>query len=133
MTLQEKLDELLRVCDSASEGPWSSHRQQDCPQLNCHEIELRNKQGGALYRSTSYGLMDADGRFISVARTEMPRLVRAVKKLVEQRDKLVRDFEVSQTLFYEDTTGERLDTEEEVKQEISELNAEIAAILKGEE
>lgn len=75
------LDELQKLCDAATPGPWTHHRQQHCPQINCHEIELRTRHGGALYRSTSYGLMEVDGEFISAARTEMPKLIKRVHDL----------------------------------------------------
>jgi len=73
------LDDLQKLCDAATEGPWTHHRQQHCPQINCHEIELRTCHGGALYRSTSYGLMEVDGEFICAARTEIPKLIKAIK------------------------------------------------------
>lgn len=84
------LDDLQKICDAATEGPWTHHRQQHCPQINCHEIELRTCHGGALYRSTSYGLMEVDGEFICAARTEMPKLIKRVKNLEAFVDFILR-------------------------------------------
>ena len=94
------LDELQKICDAATPGPWTHHRQQHCPQINYHEIELRTRHGGALYRSTSYGLMEVDGEFISAARTEMPKLIDRARKL-EAALQLAKD--KLKTVYFEQT------------------------------
>lgn len=74
---KERLEEIKRLCDAATPGPWNSHafgvRRQDYTHV------YRVERGLA-----SVGACNADNEFIAASRATIPELLAAHEKAVEQ-------------------------------------------------
>jgi hypothetical protein len=86
MTLQQKLEEIKERAEKATDGPW----------LNDERIVLQDSgiQPHICYSYTAdgYSLTDKpieNAEFIAHARTDVPLLLKALAKCIEQRDELL--------------------------------------------
>lgn len=89
--LQQKLDEIKSRCDKATPGPWSERRWND----DGHIIEVNDSTGWkkdfpqayiACLGGWGYSLKHDNGAFITHSRTDIPKLLAVIEKLMEQRD-----------------------------------------------
>lgn len=83
----QKLDEMQARCDAATEGPWTATFD-DADRWTCITGQGRDL-GGGLWMvcpevATCEGEPDGDAEFIAAARTDMPRLIDALKAVLEE-------------------------------------------------
>lgn len=84
--IMQALDEMQARCDAATEGPWTATFD-DADRWTCITGQGRDL-GGGLWMvcpevATCEGEPDGDAEFIATSRTDMPRLVAALKAVLE--------------------------------------------------
>lgn len=118
MTIQEALDEIKARADKATPGPW--HLTTTYAMGEAWENIIGN--GKQLFEMRDLSHRDdinKDAIFCSHARTDIPRLLSALQKAIEQRNHWLSD-----SFYGEDGSL--------MHGRIKDEDAEIEAILKGE-
>ena len=82
---RETLAHIRRQADAAAEGPWVSNQCEPCAERDRLDVTVWGRQGNALVASwcddDEYD--PANAEFIAAARTDVPRLVDALEKVLE--------------------------------------------------
>lgn len=66
-----KLDDLKRIVEAATPGPWRTHE----PIPHTYSQQILTYDGGILAETTCYGKMRDDAAFIAASRTLLPKLL----------------------------------------------------------
>ena len=77
--IMQKLNEMQARCDAATEGPWEHLNPRNTYNhavVDSHGEDLANDYEGVWY-------FEEDAEFIASARTDMPRLIDALKAVLE--------------------------------------------------
>lgn len=123
-TILERLDELKRIADAATPGPW----------------RLAGNPSECFVKSEDYYIVDwkfadnprdltiKNGELIATSRTAFPQLVEACIALIKQRDALLG--EVVTLRGIDDQEFDPVGNREEYREEKEELDTPIAALLE---
>ena len=88
--IMQKLDEMQARCDAATEGPWESDGGEVAQHWSLPEPWKQVVSGHVSCMAYCYGgscwpiEREADSDFITASRTDMPRLIAALKAVVEE-------------------------------------------------
>ena len=123
MTLQERLSEMRKIADAATEGPWEVKNNGYWSIIGentfCVVTKATDADGDAELITRDRNTLE-NAEFIAESRTMMPRLIEALELAIKQRDSEIE-------------AVPNFDTQEDEDAEFARLNKEIERILKGEE
>jgi hypothetical protein len=111
--LTDKLQSIKLRADNATEGPW--HQSENYKQLVSHSSGNKIAEVKSCFDGSS--LEETDAAFIANARTDIPKLLAVIEKLIEQRDIYISFDSKSYEL---------------AKSRADRKNSELIAILEGE-
>jgi len=108
-SLNERLKEIGERAEKAAPAPWNAHDPgmycgHPCTPDGCYEnhpshvrqlegpyVDWPEPNGGPVDDGTLQCFTADDASFIAAARTDVPALLRAIRVLVEQRDRLIEN------------------------------------------